>query len=329
LSLESSARDVVRGFPVVGCDSSLTFLSNHGGFSGARLWRVQTRDRRLCLRAWPPLPKLGEHLTFIHGLMNGARDRGLPFVPQVHQTAQGATFVPAAGRLWDLTGWMEGRADFWQSPTPARLAAAATVLAQLHLAWAPSHVRSAPCPAIHRRIRRLQQWNGLLAAGWRPDFPPTELDPCVNPARRAWGLLALWSPKLPALVAPWSERLLPLQPCLCDVWHDHILYEGDRVSGVIDYGSAKRDHVAVDLARLLGSMVGDDAASWSVALKAYRSVAHFTDEEEALARALDRTGTIVGLMNWMRWLYVEGREFSDREAAGRRLEALVRRVEGW
>jgi hypothetical protein len=76
-------------------------------------------------------------------------------------------------------------------------------------------------------------------------------------------------------------------------------------------------------------MVGDDASSWSAALQAYRSVAHFGDEEEALARVLDRTGTIVGMMNWVRWLYVEGREFADRAAAGRRVEELVRRVEGW
>jgi Ser/Thr protein kinase RdoA (MazF antagonist) len=316
-------------FPGVRADASLTFLSNHGGFSGARLWRVETPGRRFCLRAWPPLAKLDEYLAFIHRLMTGARERGLGFVPQVHSTAQSATFVFAAGRLWDLTDWMEGRADFQQLPSSARLAGALTALAKLHQAWAPSQVRLAPCPAIQRRIRRVQEWSELVAGNWQPQFSSPEPDPCAEPARRACRVLAVWSPKLPALLGPWRDKPFPVQPCLCDVWHDHVLYDKDRVSGVIDYGSVKQDHVAVDLARLLGSMVGDDASSWSAALQAYHSVAHFSAEEEALARVLDRTGTVVGLMNWVRWLYVEGREFADRAAAGRRVEELVRRVEGW
>ena len=64
-----------------------------------------------------------------------------------------------------------------------------------------------------------------------------------------------------------------MQPCLCDPWHDHVLFTGDQVSGVIDYGSVKEDHIAVDLARLLGSLVEDDENAWSIGLKAYQSCA--------------------------------------------------------
>ena len=78
-------------------------------------------------------------------------------------------------------------------------------------------------------------------------------------AERAWALSQTWAEWVPRALATWAERPLPLQPCLCDVWHDHVLFEGDTVTGVIDYGGAKIDHVAVDLARLLGSMAGDKA----------------------------------------------------------------------
>jgi homoserine kinase type II len=134
---------------------------------------------------------------------------------------------------------------------------------------------------------------------------------------------------VPQLLAPWIGRPLPLQPCLCDIWHEHVLYEGDRVTGLIDFGGVKIDHVAADLARLLGSLAEDDPAGWAAGLEAYAGVRPLAPEEEALARVLDRTGVIVGVMTWLRWLYEEGRSFEDRGAAAGRLAALVRRMERW
>jgi hypothetical protein len=52
-------------------------------------------------------------------------------------------------------------------------------------------------------------------------------------------------------------------------------------------------------------------------------------EEEGLARALDRTGAVLGVVTWLRWLYADGRAFEDRPAAERRLAELVGRIERW
>ena len=117
----------------------------------------------------------------------------------------------------------------------------------------------------------------------------------------------------------------PLQPCLCDVWNDHVLFGGDCVTGLIDYGAMKIDHPAVDLARLLGSLVQDDAAGWATGLAAYREVRPLSADEEELARALDVTGTVAAAAVWLRWLYHEGKEFEDGAAAGRRLKGLTAR----
>jgi len=91
----------------------------------------------------------------------------------------------------------------------------------------------------------------------------------------------------------------------------------------------KVDHIAVDLARMLGSLVGDDRDRWDAGLRAYRQVRSLSGEEEALAIVLDRTGTLLGAANWLRWVYHDGRFFEDREGVARRLAVLVERMERW
>ena len=80
---------------------------------------------------------------------------------------------------------------------------------------------------------------------------------------------------------------------------------------------------------MLGSLVGDDQGGWQVGLKAYREVRPLSGEEEAQATVLDRTGTVLGAANWLRWLYHDGRSFDDPAAVARRLAVLVERMERW
>jgi homoserine kinase type II len=260
--------------------------------------------------------------------MKQARGERLFFVPAVYPTLEGATFLLRAGRFWELTDWMPGQADFQDAPSASRLASACEALAKLHLAWNRNLPQSGPCPAIRRRLERCRQWLELVSSGWQPNLR-NALDPVAEPAARAWRLLGTRAPRIPALLAPWENRVFALQPCLCDIWHDHILYEGERISGVIDYGSLKQDCVAVDLARLLGSMVGDDAAMWTVGLYAYRALRPLSDGEERVIQVLVRTGTVLALANWLKWLYFDGRVFDDRREVARRLKTLVNRVERW
>jgi homoserine kinase type II len=121
----------------------------------------------------------------------------------------------------------------------------------------------------------------------------------------------------------------PLQPCLCDVWHDHLLFEEDRLTGIVDYGSVKLDHVAVDLARLLGTLIGDDEEMRTVGMMAYRKLGPMTSGEEELAWALDETGTVVGAANWLQWLYRDGKVFEDPVRVAKRLGEIVQRLEKW
>jgi Ser/Thr protein kinase RdoA (MazF antagonist) len=297
-------------------------LGNHGGFSGAHLWRVEAAGASFCLRAWPTDDPTPERLRWLHGLMSPA---ALPFVPRIIPTGS-ATFTAHAGRLWELTTWLPGRADF-RHPQPARLRAACVALARLHHAWAGLAPARGICPALARRLERTDAWLTLVSSGWYPRPDDGDL---VKPwAERAWRLLAVWAGRVAPLLAPWAGRSFPLHPCLCDIWHNHVLFEGDAVTGIIDYGSVKVDHPTADLARLLGSLVGDDAVAWADGLDAYTSVRPLSSDERELARALDRTGVVLGAANWLKWLYHDGRRFEDGRLVADRLAGLVCRLEGW
>ncbi|MBI1914669.1 MAG: phosphotransferase [Planctomycetes bacterium] len=328
-SLDESARVVLEHFASLHRPQLIEALGNRGGFSGARLWRGEGTLGPSCLRAWPTDGPSPERLAWLHRLMATARRAGLSFVPDVFPTRSGATWIDHAGRRWELTSWLPGRADFQDGPTPARLRAACTALARLHTAWERVGLEHGPCPAVARRLLAVQGWQDLVRSGWRPHWSQAGANPVDPWAERAWRLLSAWSDGIPRLLEPWRQHLLPLQPCLCDIWHDHLLFEGDQLTGLVDYGAVKVDHVAVDLARMLGSLVGDDRDRWDAGLRAYRQVRSLSNEEEALAVVLDRTGTLLGAANWLRWIYHDGRTFEDKEGVVRRLAVLVERMERW
>jgi Ser/Thr protein kinase RdoA (MazF antagonist) len=318
---------VLRSFPEVE-RAALIYLGNRGGFSGAALWRVETPGGLFCLKAWPGFGDGSNPLERIHSWMALARRAGLSFVPRVHSAHGGNTCVRVGEQLWDLTDWMPGAADFHSRPTVGRLAAAGVALAQIHSAWQEQR-STGVCPSIERRLQALTDWNGQEHAPRGP-LSDTIPDPDWSSLlTRARDRVKAWSPRLEGMLSAWRGRPVALQPCIGDVWHDHVFFQQETVSGVIDYGSARMDHPATDVGRLLGSLVGDEDDAWSAALAAYRSTRPFPWEAESLARLLDRSGVIVSLLNWIRWLGRGERTFADPQAVTQRLRSLVERVEGW
>ena len=122
---------------------------------------------------------------------------------------------------------------------------------------------------------------------------------------------------------------MPVQPCLCDIWGAHVLFTDNAVTGLIDYGAVKDDHVAVDLARFLGDCVGDDDVMFTVGLDAYREAGGILDVPDELVRVLDRTGTLCGVINWLFRIEEGGCHRLDVEAVAARVKRLATRVERW
>jgi Ser/Thr protein kinase RdoA (MazF antagonist) len=323
--LDTDAAAICNRYPPFCRQGTLTPLGNHGGFSGASLWRIDGPTNSFCLRAWPQ-NESWSRLLFRHRLMTAARQCGLQFVPTVFTTLDGTSIIEHVGRLWDLTEWLPGCADYHTHPTAARLEAACTALAQLHSVWQDLPSSAVGCPAVQRRLGFLDEWHRLLRSGWHPLAIADKHDPLRPIVERAWHVLPAAISAIPERLQRWVGSSGRVQPCLGDPWHDHLLFDGDRLTGLIDYGAVKIDHVAVDLSRMLGSLVGDDVAGWQAGLETYRRVAPLTAEEEDLAHALDETGIIVAVANWLRWLYEEKRAFADHSAVARRVTELVDRL---
>ena len=326
---ERAAREVLSQYGCIRAKSGLTNLGNGGGFSGARIWRGESALGDICLRAWPPGGINSDRLADVHRLMKVAKAAGLSYVPALLNADDGASYVDYAGRLWEVSSWMPGRADFRERPSDKRLEAAVIALAHVHEVWSPSSRQVACCPAIARRIDCLREWRSLIASGWRPRFGSETDDPVTWWAKRAWLLLNKQVQSLANLLSPWTRGSFICQPCLCDIWHDHVLFQDQVVTGIIDFGGLKEDHVATDLARLLGSLVGDDQEARRKGFDAYSRIRKLSEEEESLAQVLDVSGTILGLANWLIWLFRDGRQFHDHRAVAERISELVRRAERW
>lgn len=279
-----------------------------------------------CLRAWPPARVSAERLRQIHHFMQVARAAGLAFVPEVIAARGGATMVESGGRLWEIAAWMPGRADFREQPSTGRIAAAFRALAEIHIAW-ESFAGRGPIPAVARRERLVRDWTAFVATGWRPPGVEGDLRTCW--VERAFAIVNRCLSRVCQQLALWDGFQGPLQPCLCDIWHDHVLFSADTVTGVVDYGSMKQDHVSVDLARLMGSMAGDDSALRAAGFAAYSRLRPLSMSDESLVRMLDETGAILGAANWLLWLYRDGGVFDDAAAVTRRLVDLVQRIERW
>ena len=297
---------VLASYPAWVADAAIEPLGNRGGFSGARIYRLECVRGDFCLRAGAP----GEGISRVnarHALQLSAR---LDFVPRLVSTRSGATVVERSGVCWELMNWMPGRADFHAAPSAARLRAAVEALARLHVSW-QSHARPAVavCPGVRRRLDAVE------------NLP--KIDPFADRLQRE---LAYWLPQMSAILADMPR--VGLQPVLRDIWHDHLLYEGNALTGLVDYASIDFDSVAVDLARMLGSLIEDDEASWQCALSAYRRVRPLSDDEERLARALDRAGVIASLANWHRWIAMGERDPASPHVRAR-IERLLARVGCW
>lgn len=322
------------------------------GFSGAVVLRVvvqetpQAPKMEYCLRGWPPDSLPRERLLGLHRLLEHIHKCGVTPVPVPLRSKFGTTIFAEAGQFWQLEPWLPGVADFNSNPNDARLRNAMTVLAQWHEAasrfepreseatWFKSFA-AANSPTVADRLDRVERFQKqdvdklrqLLEQ--RTHLPPwgTEFDELVDLARRILDLFSSSAARVAEDLSSYRNLRFRLHPCLRDVWHDHVLFEGDQVTGLIDPSAARSETPATDLARLLGSLLGDDDERWEVAISAYRSVRPLSDREVSLARVIDQSTVLLSGLTWLERLFVHRLSYSNPPRVLDRLKQIASRLD--
>ena len=355
-------RNVLSHYPFDCQPAQIEPLGSAGGMSGAQFWRITVRDvrgspaqvvrgspdparRTLCLRRWPTEHPSRERLQFIHAVLSHAERNGITCLPVPITTKDGQSFVDHAGHLWELAPWLPGTADYDHSPSRAKLGTAMSALANFHRATidfpiATSQWLAGQPPPIAKRLAKLQQLTHSAANELAHSITDTTWPDLAPLARQFIAALSNAVPRAIAQLEPLASIPLPLQVCLRDIWHDHVLFTGDEVTGIVDFGAVDVDTPATDIARLLGSLVptspprraegpGEghlEAEHWQTGLAAYSAIRPLSEEEMRAVKALDSSGTILAGCNWLRWIYIEGRDFENRAAIVQRFCRIMARV---
>ncbi|MGH7127674.1 MAG: phosphotransferase, partial [Planctomycetaceae bacterium] len=233
------------------------------------MYRLETDAGAVCLRCWPDAALPVPRILGLHRLLRETFRGGVSTVAVPIERCDGSTLVSEAGRLWQLEPWMPGRADFHSHPTVQRLRAAMRALAAWHRAAATFQpqlseaawfhcCRDAPSPAVTERLERLHDWRGERGRRLRSESA-VESDPELRAvAERILTAFDRAAPRIGLELRQAASLRFDLQPCLRDVWHDHVLFSGDEVTGLIDPSACRTEHVAADLSRLIGSLIGDE-----------------------------------------------------------------------
>jgi len=339
----SQCLELIAQYPDEFRPEAIEPLGSAGGFSGSAVFRVRRGDRVFCRNRWPSGVRSPEPLQFIHAVLYHVVRQGLDWVPAPCRDRSEQTYVWLGDHFWELAPWMPGEADFHVAPRPERLDAAMKALAQFHRAAATfsndarlpksrrlgepaSTFHTGPAPGVLERLDRVrgyladdldrlarcivpEVWPGICDRAWRA---VTSARICLEPVKD--------------LLEATTALEVPLQPCIRDVWHDHVLFTGDRVTGLVDFGAMGIGNVAGDVARLLGSLAGDNASLWRAGLNAYDSVRPLSDAERTLVTVFDRSGVVLAALNWIEGLYRERRKLPDAAAVARRFDELLPRL---
>jgi Ser/Thr protein kinase RdoA (MazF antagonist) len=266
-------------------------------------------------------------LRGLHRLLAHIHSCGVTQVAVPLARDDGATFAFHAGCVWQLEPWLPGTAEFRSAPSRRRLENALVCLARWHQAaraFSPLALEQSwffvsaggRSPGLSERAGQLAACEATFCDCLRRQIAADYWEEFRVCAARILELFERVAPRVAGELRVGDAVAVPLQPCLRDVWHDHVLFTGDEVTGLIDAHACRSDSVATDLARLLGSLVGDDCAAWPL-----------NPMERGLVELFDHSAVALSGMTWLDWRYRDGRPFERPQAVLERLAAIERRLE--
>lgn len=332
------AQNILRQqFPFVAESMIADLQTVSGGFSGAGVFKVECRETSYCLRRWPQVRTSAPRLLAIHQLLTLAGRKEIEVVPVPLRAAAGSTLTEANGALWQLEPWKPGGADFLQTPSDERLKSAMSRLAGFHNAirdWVPTAsvqkwfrpASSAASPTIAERIRMIENYEHSVADFEAALVRESDLRFKESGCRVTY-LFRMGKRSVINDLKTVVDLCVPNQPCIRDLWHDHLLFSGDELTGIVDFGAMATDSVACDLSRLLGSLFDDDVNMWQRALSHYETIRPLTENDHRLLRPLDRSSVLLSGLTWLKRRYILHSTPDDLSPVCDRMDAIVSRLE--
>lgn len=315
-------RSICRHWLRTAADSILPL--DHAAWSGADVYAVTAGRRDFVLK------RCGSGISrpraeWVHALMRHTRSIVGAAVPEVICGTDGSTLhEDATGGLWELVERMPGAAC--QSPDTAQRTAAAEILAAIHLAAATVFDHAPRLDVSPGVIQRRMQSAALLARPWHA-WPAHRLSgPLSDRLRCAAAVMAAHDgQRALERVVGFDPGMVLVQPVLRDVWSEHVLFSGHRVTGVIDWHAAGIDSPATDIGRLTGSWPNASGHRHPF-MQAYERLRPLEPLERRLTGFLDAAGVVCGIDNWLRWTLEEQRRFADMRRVLDRIDQLVDRL---
>lgn len=338
---------ILSKYPQLTLQSAIP-LGNAGGFSGARIWKLTTKDSQVfCLRQWPQAHPTHSQLDWHHRVLRHVHSAGLTCVPVPIHNQDGSTICPSretsqgGGPFWEVSPWMPGQADFRSTVDSTsvveKLTSAMQTLQRWHSATSTFEPTStvASAPGIQMRQKRYQATchGGLTRLEQAIARARTERPTLLQLATVSHEIISAFKeiPDRSQELSRACQISVTLQPCIRDIWHDHVLFTNNRVTGLIDFGAMRTATIAGDIARLLGSLAQDNQQLWQLGREAYFQAAprlnsKNTDDLWQLVRIWDRANVLLSGLQWIEWLYVERREFPDESSLETRLQSNLCRL---
>ncbi|MCY2964247.1 MAG: phosphotransferase [Planctomycetota bacterium] len=313
------------------------------GFSGASVWRVTTPQADWCLKGIPRADLDFDRQRGLHRLLRHLCELGRCPVAVPISGQKGTSLVELGEMVWQCEPWLPGEALREEPPGQKQVATALKSLAVWHESargfqpkdrertWFETSADT-KAPGLTERLEVATRWTDTFREGieWRAAraLPPAIALPAeviLKAARESLRTV------IQELESTRSLRTL-VQPCLRDIWRPHVLFRGAEVTGLIDPQACRRDCVATDISRLLGSLCGNDSNLWETGLRSYEEVRTLTAVECLLVRTYDRSGCLLSGLWWVERFVESGPDLSPsmRQRGEQRLRHFAKRLHcGW
>lgn len=301
---------------------------SEGGFSGAPVTKIESSVGTFALKSHPILFR--DRMLANHAFQEFLATRTAIPIPYLYRWSQGAirhvsveeryigrvvgtqpppdTLLVKDESCWELSDWMPGqpvRSTGWIRDEA--LNNVIDAIAAMHSCvrdWSPNWSIPADCieRGLELRSNKLlsfvqsgfdnykAQWESLADRNGHPVL--LSLGRILSQARALGSRLLGPMQSLASIPRPshWIAR---------DLWREHFLFDGDRLTGVIDFTASKISWPGLDLARSLGTFLLDEDPRWESAVGRYQSVVGPNGIELDDIRVTHRVSTVLSAMHYV------------------------------